>query len=145
MVARKKELMNGRAAKETMDERRKGRKAPRAADLIGTMTKTKDPMKTKAKGKAKVKASGEQEHIGVHCPYKWTISIDEEDDQGSTWESELEGRKPAELASLEAPDDEGEWCWPKRNRITGWESERIKGQHSTTLQKTTEKNRRLDH
>ena len=66
MVARKKELMNGRAAKETMDERRKGRKAPRAADLIGTMTKTKDPMKTKAKGKAKVKASGEQEHIGVH-------------------------------------------------------------------------------
>ena len=25
-----------------------------------------------------------------------------------------------DLASLEAPDDEGGWCWPKRNRITRW-------------------------
>ena len=22
--------------------------------------------------------------------------------------------------SLETPDDEGEWCWPRRNRITRW-------------------------
>ena len=30
------------------------------------------------------------------------------------------GEEPEELASLEAPDDEGEWCWPKRNRIMRW-------------------------
>ena len=45
--------------------------------------------------------------------------MDEEDDQGSSWESEP-GEKPEELACLEALDDEGEWCWPKRNRITTW-------------------------
>ena len=59
-----------------------------------------------------------KENIGVNRPFKWTNSIDEEEDQCSPWESELEGEKPEELASLEVPDDEGEWCWPKRNRIT---------------------------
>ena len=62
----------------------------------------------------------EQGHIGVNCPCRWTNSIDEEEDQVSSWESELEGEKPEELASLEAPDDGGERCWPKRNRITRW-------------------------
>ena len=46
--------------------------------------------------------------------------MDEEDDQDSSWESEPEGEKAEELASLETPDDEGEWCWPRRNRITRW-------------------------
>ena len=60
---------------------------------------------------------GEQRHIGVNCPYKWTNNIDEEDDQGSSWESEFEvGEKPEELASLEAPDNEGKLCWPKRKK-----------------------------
>ena len=54
----------------------------------------------------------------MNCPYTWTNSVDEEEDHGSSWESELEGAKAEELASLEAPDDEGEWCWPRRNRIT---------------------------
>ena len=31
---------------------------------------------------------GEQGHIGVNCPYQWANSIDEEDDQTSSWESE---------------------------------------------------------
>ena len=39
-------------------------------------------------------------HIGVNCPYKWTNSIDEEDDQGSSWESEPEGEQSEELASF---------------------------------------------
>ena len=52
----------------------------------------------------------------MNCPFKWTNRIDEEDEQSSSWESELEGEKPQEFASSEAPDDEGEWCWPKRNR-----------------------------
>ena len=64
--------------------------------------------------------NGEQRHIGVNCPYKWTNSIDEEDDQGSSWESELEGEKAEEIASLVICDDEGEWWWLRRNRITRW-------------------------
>ena len=32
----------------------------------------------------------------------------------------LKGEKGEELGSLEAPDDEGERCWPRRNRITRW-------------------------
>ena len=61
----------------------------------------------------------------MNCPYKWANRKDEEDDQPS-WEIELEGENAEELASLEAPDDEGEWCLPKksrvtrRNRITRW-------------------------
>ena len=65
----------------------------------------------------------------MSCPHKWTSRIDE-NDQGSSWESEPEGEKRGELASLEAPDDEGEWCWPKRNRINRWRT-------------PTEKSRRL--
>ena len=34
---------------------------------------------------------------------------------------------------------------PNRTEPPGGESDRIKGQHFTTLQMTTEKNRRLDH
>ena len=61
----------------------------------------------------------------MNCPYKWTNSIDEDDNQGSSWESELEERSQKnlrvwELASLEAPDDEGEWSCPRRSRITRW-------------------------
>ena len=54
------------------------------------------------------------------CPHKWTNSTDEADNQGSSWETEFEEEKPEELASLEEQNDEGEWCWPKRNRITRW-------------------------
>ena len=39
-----------------------------------------------------------------------TNSIDEEDDQTSSCESEPEGENAEELASLETPDEEGEWC-----------------------------------
>ena len=56
----------------------------------------------------------------VTCTFEPSNSIDEEDDPSSSWRSEPEGKKPEELASLEAPDDEEEWCWPKRNRITRW-------------------------
>ena len=44
----------------------------------------------------------------------------EEDDQTSSWESEPEGENAEELASLETPDEEGEWCWPKNSRVTRW-------------------------
>ena len=64
---------------------------------------------------------GEQGHVGVNCPYKWTNSIVEENDPVSSWEIEPEGDKAEDLASLETPDDEREWCRPRRNRITRWE------------------------
>ena len=57
---------------------------------------------------------------GVNCPYMWTNSTDEENHPGSACEGERQEKKPEELASLEAPDGEGEWCWSKRNRITRW-------------------------
>ena len=46
--------------------------------------------------------------------------MDEEDGQGSSRESECGGEKAKDITSLEAPDDEGEWCWPTRNKITRW-------------------------
>ena len=56
----------------------------------------------------------------MNCPYKWDISIDEEDDQTSSWESEPEEENAEELASLETPDEEGKWCRPKKSRVTRW-------------------------
>ena len=87
--ARKDQTAQERGIEETTEERKE--KATRAAHLIGAK---------------------------VNCPCKWTNSIGEEDDEGSSWK--LERAKPEELASLEAPDDEGYWCWPKRNRVTRW-------------------------
>ena len=91
------------------------------------MTRTKEAReKARARAKAIVKPRycydcGEQGHIGVNCPYKWANSIEEEeDDQTSSWESEPEGENAKELASLETPDAEGEWCWPKRSKVTRW-------------------------
>ena len=68
-------------------------------------------------------STAESRHIGVNCPYKWANSIDEEDDQTSSWESEREGENAEELASLETPDEEGEWCWPRRAESPGGEGE----------------------
>ena len=106
-----KELMNGRAAREMMEARKEARRAPRAANPTGTVTRTKGS-KGKGKGKGKGKSEtrycydcGEQGHI---------------DDQTSSWESEPGGENAEELASLETPDEEGEWCWPKKGRVTRW-------------------------
>ena len=62
----------------------------------------------------------QRRHIGVNCPYKWANSIDEEDDQTSSLESEPEGENAEELASLETPDEDGGWCWPEKSRVTRW-------------------------
>ena len=67
--------------------------------------------KGKGKGKSETRCCydyGEQGFFGVSCPHKWTNSIDDQDDQDSSWESEPEGERAEELASMEAPDDEGE-------------------------------------
>ena len=77
--------MNGRVANESMEDRREARKATSAAIWTGTVTKTKDPTDNKGKGKGKGRKTRlrrlaeSKGHIGVHCPYSWTNSIDEED------------------------------------------------------------------
>ena len=63
---------------------------------------------------------GGQGHIGVNCPYTRANRKDEEDDQLSSCESEPEGENAEELTSLETHDEEGEWCWPKKGRVTRW-------------------------
>ena len=80
-----------------------------------------------AKGKARTRVKPDtattaesKGHIGVNCPHKWANSTDEEGEQVSSWESEPEGEKAEELVSLETLDDEGDWCGPRRNRITRW-------------------------
>ena len=75
---------------------------------------------------------------------QWTNSIDEEEDQGSSQENEAEGEKTEKLDRLETSDDEGEWCWPEGIESPDGESERIKGQHSTSLEKMTKKSRRVE-
>ena len=77
----------------------------------------------------------------MNCPYQWANSIDDEDGQCSSWESELEGEWSEELMSLEAPDDEGEWRWPKRNRV----AKRVNTMPAFHyLAEETRKNRRLE-
>ena len=105
--------------------------------------------KGKSKGKGKGKSEtrycydcGEKGHIGVNCPYKWANSIDEEDDQIPSWEREPDGENAEELASLETPDEEGEWCWPKKSSVTRGEGELIHDRHSTVSSKMTKTSKR---
>ena len=74
------------------------------------MTGTKEAPETKSRARAKTDvasiAESKQRHIGVNCPYKWTNSIHEGEDQGSSWEGEPEGEKAEELDGLQAPADE---------------------------------------
>ena len=97
-----KELMNGRMAREMTEARKGGKKGSKGSKGKG---------KGKSKGKSETRYCfdcGEQGHIGVNCPYKWANSIEEEDDQTTSWESEPEGENAKELARLETPDEEGE-------------------------------------
>ena len=119
-----KELMNGRVAGEMTEPRKEAKKGSKGSklDWHGDKDKGGNGSKGKGKGKGKSKSEtrycydcGEQGHIGLNCPYKWANSIDEYD-QTSSWESEPEGENVGELASLEAPDEEGEWCRPKEEQ-----------------------------
>ena len=85
---------------------------------IGSKVNKLDWYGDKDKGSSGNKRQRERERQGKR--HQWTNSIDEEDDQSSSWQSDLEEEKPEDLASLETPDDEGEWCWPKQNRISRW-------------------------
>ena len=100
-----------------------GKKGSKGSKPDGHSDRDKES-KGKGKGKSETRYCydcGEQGHIGVNCPYKWANSIDEEDDQTSLWEREPEGESAEELVSLETPDEEGKWCWPKNGRVTRWE------------------------
>ena len=72
---------------------KKGSKGSKS-DWCGDKDKGGNGNRGKGKGKSKTQYCydcGEQGHIGVNCPYKWTNSIDEEDDQGSSWACEFGG------------------------------------------------------
>ena len=69
-------------------------------DLYSDKDKGGNGSRGKGKGKSKGQSEtrkccdcGEQGHIGGNCPYKWTDSTDEEEDQTSSWVSEPEGEK----------------------------------------------------
>ena len=49
-----KELMNGRVAEKMTEARKESRKAPRAANLTGTVTRTKEALETRARARARV-------------------------------------------------------------------------------------------
>ena len=103
-----KELMNGRVANETMEERWEAGRAPRAANLNWYGDKDTGSNESKFKGRGKGKSENSilrrSRRARAH-QYKWTNIVDEEGDQGSSWVSEPVGEKPEEPASLEAPDD----------------------------------------
>ena len=69
----------------------KGSKPDRYSDKDkGSKGQGKDKSKSKSEPRYCYDCK-EQVHIGVNCPYKWANSIDEEDDQTSSWKSEPEG------------------------------------------------------
>ena len=107
--------MSGRVTEEITEERKEVRHVPRATHLIGPVSRTKEAVETMAK--ARVGVDLDFPTIAESKRISWTNSMDQEDDQGSSWESESENA--GELASVEALD-EGEWCWPRMNRITRW-------------------------
>ena len=51
-----KELMNGRAAGGMMEARKEARRAPRAANPIETVTRTREVLEAKERARAKVRA-----------------------------------------------------------------------------------------
>ena len=70
-----RDLMSGRVAEEMTEERKEAKRAPRAASLTGTVTRTKEALETMAKVKAGNESQcchdcGGQRRIGVNCPYK---------------------------------------------------------------------------
>ena len=69
----------------------KGSKPDRYSDKDnGSKGQGKDKSKSKSEPRYCYDCK-EQVHIGVNCPCKWANSIDEEDDQTSSWKSEPEG------------------------------------------------------
>ena len=102
--------------------KKRGKKGSKGSKPVWYGDKDKGGNGSKGKGKGKGKSEtrycydcGEQGHIGVNCPFTWATSVDGEDEQVSSWEEKAE-----ELAILETPDEEGEWCWPKKSRVTRW-------------------------
>ena len=88
--------MTGRVAEEMTEEGKEVRSARRAANL--TVTGTKEALETKVRARVKPDIAP----IAESKDRRGTVSLKEK-------------------TSLEAPDDEGDRCWPRRNRITRWE------------------------
>ena len=130
-----------------MEERREAKRGSKS-DRYGDKDRIQWEQRQRREGKREIRycyECGEQGHIGVNCPYTWTNCIDEEDDQISSREVDLEGRSQKNLRVWRRLTMRDNGVGPNGTESPGGESGRIKGQHSTSLQKTTEKVRRLGH
>ena len=122
--------MNGRVAEEMTKERKEARRAPRAANLTGTVTATKEALETKAKGKGKSETRccydcGEQGHVGAKCPHRLTttaqakkrtkarrenVSLKEQRQKNSRARRHVMTRESgAGPEGTESPDGQSEW------------------------------------
>ena len=134
-----------------IEARKEARRGPRAVNLIGALTRTKEALETKAKGKGKSETRyyydcGEQGCIGVNCPYKWTSSIDEDEDQGSLWECEVSLMKKRQKSSRAwrhlMTRESG--AGPEGTGPPDGQSKWTQDRHSTTLLRMTRKSKRLE-
>ena len=124
----------GKGADEWTSSRRsdggkKGsKKGPRTADPLGTVTVSKevlDPMGTKAKARTRVKpdtatiaeSKGMSEYT-VHTsgPTASTKKMT----KARRGRVSLKEKRLNNSRVLETLDDQGEWCWPRRNRVPRW-------------------------
>ena len=78
----------------------------------------------------------------MNCPYKWANSIDEEEDQTSSWESEPEGENAEELARLETPDEDVSGAGQRRAESPGGKGGLTRDQHSTASLETMQVSKR---
>ena len=71
----------GVAGKEMMEARKEARRGPRAVNLIGALTRTKEALETKAKGKGKGKGKSETRSILRRAGTYWSelsIQVDQQ-------------------------------------------------------------------
>ena len=98
----------------------------------------------KGKGKSETRCGydyGEQGHIGVNCPHRWTTNIVEEDDQEKV---NLRVRRQKNLRAWRHLMMRENGVGPNQNRITRWGKRVDQGQYSITLQNMTKKSKCLE-
>ena len=147
---RKRNGWNRRVAKERIwrkegrQERLQGRNSDRYGDRdTGSNGNTGESKRQRQERNSMLLGLQRAGHIGVNCSHKWTNCIDEEDDQSTSRQSELEGRSQNTLRVWRRLTMRENGVGPNGTESPGGENEKC--QHSTTLQKATEKSRLLDH
>ena len=116
-----REPMYGRVAGEMTEPRKEARRAPKAASLNGTVTRTREAMEVQGKVRATVWTRAKPDTAMTAASTGISeLLVHKKMTRSHRGRVCLKEKKTEELASLGTPDDEGEWCWPRRNRITRW-------------------------